>query len=74
MSNTTLLLICFSPQSVATIGSTVTSVHHDVETMQAAIEAHKKTIETLQNEMVRIGTDLIESHCDKFCLNCIFVF
>uniref|UniRef100_A0ABM5G7Q9 EF-hand calcium-binding domain-containing protein 14 n=1 Tax=Pogona vitticeps TaxID=103695 RepID=A0ABM5G7Q9_9SAUR len=38
-------------KSVATIGSTVTSVHHDVETMQAAIEEHKKTIETLQNEM-----------------------
>ncbi|XP_044297245.1 EF-hand calcium-binding domain-containing protein 14 isoform X4 [Varanus komodoensis] len=38
-------------KSVATIGSTVTSVHHDVETMQTTIEEHKKTIETLQSEM-----------------------
>ncbi|XP_054835810.1 EF-hand calcium-binding domain-containing protein 14 [Eublepharis macularius] len=38
-------------KSVATIGSTVTSVHHDVETLQAAIEEHKKTIETLQSDM-----------------------
>ncbi|XP_053099907.1 EF-hand calcium-binding domain-containing protein 14 isoform X2 [Hemicordylus capensis] len=38
-------------KSVATIGSTVTSVHHDVETMQAAVEEHKRTLETLQNEM-----------------------
>ncbi|XP_062995355.1 EF-hand calcium-binding domain-containing protein 14 [Elgaria multicarinata webbii] len=38
-------------KSVATIGSTVTSVHHDVETMQTAIEEHKKAIETIQSEM-----------------------
>ncbi|XP_013931803.1 PREDICTED: EF-hand calcium-binding domain-containing protein 14 isoform X1 [Thamnophis sirtalis] len=38
-------------KSVATIGSTVTSVHHDVEAMQAAIEEQKKTLETLQKEI-----------------------
>nr|XP_056723654.1 EF-hand calcium-binding domain-containing protein 14 [Euleptes europaea] len=38
-------------KSVATIGSTVTSVHHDVETLQAAIEEHKKIIGTLQSDM-----------------------
>ncbi|XP_019386921.1 PREDICTED: EF-hand calcium-binding domain-containing protein 14 isoform X1 [Crocodylus porosus] len=38
-------------KSVATIGSTLTSVHHDVETMQTAIEEHRKNIETLQNNM-----------------------
>ncbi|XP_060087761.1 EF-hand calcium-binding domain-containing protein 14 [Heteronotia binoei] len=38
-------------KSVATIGSTVTSVHHDVEILQAAIEEHKKIIETLQSDM-----------------------
>ncbi|KAJ6659505.1 hypothetical protein lerEdw1_018740 [Lerista edwardsae] len=38
-------------KSVATIGSTVTSVHHDVETMQAAVEEHKRTIQMLQNEV-----------------------
>ncbi|KAJ7332764.1 hypothetical protein JRQ81_014944 [Phrynocephalus forsythii] len=47
-------------KSVATIGSTVTSVHHDVETMQAVIEAHKKTIETLQNEMSEHVEDVRE--------------
>ncbi|XP_033008108.1 EF-hand calcium-binding domain-containing protein 14 isoform X1 [Lacerta agilis] len=45
-------------KSVATIGSTVTSVHHDVESMQAAIEEHKKTIETLQNEMSELAEDV----------------
>ncbi|KAM3841210.1 EF-hand calcium-binding domain-containing protein 14 isoform 3-T3 [Vipera latastei] len=39
-------------KSVATIGSTVTSVHHDVEAMQAAIEEQKKTLETLQKEII----------------------
>uniref|UniRef100_A0A8C8RB83 EF-hand calcium binding domain 14 n=1 Tax=Pelusios castaneus TaxID=367368 RepID=A0A8C8RB83_9SAUR len=38
-------------KSVATIGSTLTSVAHDVEAMQAAIEEHKKTTERLQNDM-----------------------
>uniref|UniRef100_A0A8D0DY85 EF-hand calcium binding domain 14 n=1 Tax=Salvator merianae TaxID=96440 RepID=A0A8D0DY85_SALMN len=38
-------------KSVATIGSTVTTIHHDVESMQAAIDEHKKTIETLQSKM-----------------------
>ncbi|XP_026562818.1 EF-hand calcium-binding domain-containing protein 14 isoform X3 [Pseudonaja textilis] len=39
-------------KTVATIGSTVTSVHHDVEAMQAAIEEQKKTLETLQKEII----------------------
>ncbi|XP_058032273.1 EF-hand calcium-binding domain-containing protein 14 isoform X3 [Ahaetulla prasina] len=39
-------------KSVATIGSTVTSVHHDVEAMQAAIEEQKKTLEILQKEII----------------------
>ncbi|XP_008166167.2 EF-hand calcium-binding domain-containing protein 14 isoform X1 [Chrysemys picta bellii] len=38
-------------KSVATIGSTLTSVAHDVETMQAAIDEHKKTTERLQNDL-----------------------
>ncbi|CAM4594731.1 unnamed protein product [Lepidochelys olivacea] len=38
-------------KSVATIGSTLTSVAHDVEAMQAAIEEHKKTTERLQNDL-----------------------
>lgn len=56
-----LLLIVFF-QSVATIGSTVTSVHHDVETMQAAVEEHKRTIEMLQNEVVRTYIGLLAVH------------
>uniref|UniRef100_H3B221 EF-hand calcium binding domain 14 n=1 Tax=Latimeria chalumnae TaxID=7897 RepID=H3B221_LATCH len=35
-------------KSVATIGSTLTSVQHDVETMQTALEEHKKIMDTLQ--------------------------
>uniref|UniRef100_K7F514 EF-hand calcium binding domain 14 n=1 Tax=Pelodiscus sinensis TaxID=13735 RepID=K7F514_PELSI len=39
-------------KSVATIGSTLTSVAHDVEAMQTAMEEHKKITERLQNDMV----------------------
>ncbi|XP_061488871.1 EF-hand calcium-binding domain-containing protein 14 [Rhineura floridana] len=53
-------------KSVATIGSTVTSVHHDVESMQAAIEEQKKTIETLQNEMSEFVEDIREKHLPSF--------
>uniref|UniRef100_A0A8C5SKQ9 EF-hand calcium binding domain 14 n=1 Tax=Laticauda laticaudata TaxID=8630 RepID=A0A8C5SKQ9_LATLA len=45
-------------KTVATIGSTVTSVHHDVEAMQAAIEEQKKTLETLQKEINEHTEDL----------------
>lgn len=38
-------------QSVATIGSTLTSVQHDVKTMQAAFEQQKKD-EELKKAMV----------------------
>nr|XP_060629434.1 EF-hand calcium-binding domain-containing protein 14 isoform X2 [Anolis sagrei ordinatus] len=53
-------------KSVATIGSTVTSVHHDVETMQAAIEAQKKTLETLQNEMSEHMEDVKKKQLSLF--------
>lgn len=38
-------------KSVATIGSTLNSVHHDVETMQAVVEEQKKKIEILQKNV-----------------------
>ncbi|XP_068019964.1 EF-hand calcium-binding domain-containing protein 14 isoform X4 [Melanerpes formicivorus] len=38
-------------QTVANIGSTLTSVSHDVESIQTAIEEYKKSIETLQNDV-----------------------
>lgn len=40
-------------QTVANIGSTLTSVSHDVENIQTAIEEYKKSIEILQNDVVR---------------------
>lgn len=40
-------------QTVATIGSTLTSVSHDVENIQTAIEEYKKSLEILQNDVVR---------------------
>lgn len=40
-------------QTVANIGSTLTSVAHDVENIQTAIEEYKKSIEILQNDVVR---------------------
>lgn len=47
------LLSCFLLQTVANIGSTLTSVAHDVENIQTAIEEYKKSIEILQNDVVR---------------------
>ncbi|XP_004914046.1 EF-hand calcium-binding domain-containing protein 14 isoform X3 [Xenopus tropicalis] len=38
-------------KSVATLGNTLTSVHNDVETMQAVTEEQKKKVETLQKDM-----------------------
>lgn len=50
------LLRFLSPffQTVATIGSTLTSVSHDVENIQTAIEEYKKSIEILQNDVVNL--------------------
>ncbi|XP_070601940.1 EF-hand calcium-binding domain-containing protein 14 isoform X2 [Erythrolamprus reginae] len=53
-------------KSVATIGSTVTSVHHDVEAMQAAIEEQKKTLETLQKEIIEHTEDIRQKHLPSF--------
>eukprot|EP00075_Anas_platyrhynchos_P030061 XP_027319314.1 EF-hand calcium-binding domain-containing protein 14 isoform X3 [Anas platyrhynchos] len=39
-------------QTVANIGSTLTSVSHDVENIQTAIEEYKKSIEILQNDVI----------------------
>lgn len=44
---------CFNLQSVATIGSTLTSVQHDVKTMQTALEDHKKETDDLKKTMVK---------------------
>ncbi|KAM9280627.1 EF-hand calcium-binding domain-containing protein 14 isoform 2-T2 [Cariama cristata] len=38
-------------QTVANIGSTLTSVSHDVENIQTAIEEYRKSIEILQNDV-----------------------
>uniref|UniRef100_A0A8C3CIQ5 EF-hand calcium binding domain 14 n=1 Tax=Cairina moschata TaxID=8855 RepID=A0A8C3CIQ5_CAIMO len=39
-------------KTVANIGSTLTSVSHDVENIQTAIEEYKKSIEILQNDVI----------------------
>ncbi|XP_073500166.1 EF-hand calcium-binding domain-containing protein 14 [Phyllobates terribilis] len=39
-------------KSVATLGSTLTSVHHDVETLQLSAEEQKKKVEALQSDVV----------------------
>ncbi|XP_048845633.1 EF-hand calcium-binding domain-containing protein 14 isoform X2 [Brienomyrus brachyistius] len=39
-------------KSVATIGSTLTSVQHDVRTVQTAVEDHRKAVDDLKNAMV----------------------
>ncbi|XP_078074604.1 EF-hand calcium-binding domain-containing protein 14 isoform X2 [Mustelus asterias] len=44
-------------KSVATIGSTLTSVQHDVDTIRTALESQKKIIETLQQ-----NKDILELH------------
>uniref|UniRef100_A0A8D0KS55 EF-hand calcium binding domain 14 n=1 Tax=Strix occidentalis caurina TaxID=311401 RepID=A0A8D0KS55_STROC len=66
-------------KTVANIGSTLTSVSHDVENIQTAIEEYKKSIEILQNDVVRKCTDLTLhfngylyeaefKNCVEFCL------
>uniref|UniRef100_A0A8C5PYC6 EF-hand calcium binding domain 14 n=1 Tax=Leptobrachium leishanense TaxID=445787 RepID=A0A8C5PYC6_9ANUR len=42
-------------KSVATLGSTLTSVHHDVETMQTAADEQKKKVETLQQDVSKLA-------------------
>ncbi|XP_035189135.1 EF-hand calcium-binding domain-containing protein 14 isoform X1 [Oxyura jamaicensis] len=39
-------------KTVANIGSTLTSVSHDVENIQTAIEEYKKSMEILQNDVI----------------------
>lgn len=60
-------------QSVATIGSTLTSVQHDVDTIKAALEDQKKKMETLQQNEVRSAVarngDQNISHRDFQCEN-----
>ncbi|KAM4021901.1 EF-hand calcium-binding domain-containing protein 14 [Anomaloglossus baeobatrachus] len=43
-------------KSVASLGSTLTSVHHDVDTLQIAAEEQRKKVEALQIDMVPSGT------------------
>ncbi|XP_068095710.1 EF-hand calcium-binding domain-containing protein 14 isoform X2 [Hyperolius riggenbachi] len=45
-------------KSVATLGSTLTSVHHDVETLQAASEEQKKKVEALQKDVAGVTSRL----------------
>eukprot|EP00062_Callorhinchus_milii_P025319 gi/632986177/ref/XP_007910089.1/ PREDICTED: EF-hand calcium-binding domain-containing protein 14 [Callorhinchus milii] len=48
-------------KSVATIGSTLTSVQHDVDTIQTSLESQKKIVATLQqNEDILFLRDAIE--------------
>lgn len=53
----TLVLQHVSVQSVATIGNTLNSVHLAVEAIQKTVDEHKKTIESLQSDMVRKSTN-----------------
>jgi hypothetical protein len=46
-------LKCFHLQSVASIGSTLTSVQHDVKTIQTALEDQKKETDDLKKTMVK---------------------
>ncbi|XP_030062152.1 EF-hand calcium-binding domain-containing protein 14 [Microcaecilia unicolor] len=43
-------------KSVATIGSTLTSVHQNVETFQAAVDEQKTKMETLQHDVAELVT------------------
>lgn len=46
----------FQFQSVATIGSTLTSVQHDVKTMQTALETQKNSDDELKATLVNSST------------------
>lgn len=56
----TLALQHISVQSVATIGNTLNSVHLAVEAIQKTVDEHKKTMESLQSDMVRKSTNATE--------------
>uniref|UniRef100_A0A8C9FIY5 EF-hand calcium binding domain 14 n=1 Tax=Pavo cristatus TaxID=9049 RepID=A0A8C9FIY5_PAVCR len=59
-------------KTVATIGSTLTSVSHDVENIQTAIEEYKKSIEILQNDVVRNLCWFNRKSSKPTCLGFIF--
>ncbi|XP_040216867.1 EF-hand calcium-binding domain-containing protein 14 isoform X2 [Rana temporaria] len=48
-------------KSVATLGSTLTSVHHDVETLQTTSEEQKKLVEALQKDVAGVTSALSPS-------------
>ncbi|MBN3308795.1 EFC14 protein, partial [Amia calva] len=55
-------------KSVATIGSTLTSVQHDVETMQTALDEQKKTVIAVRKNMVNCFVNSYEHSllCSSF--------
>ena len=63
----TLTLLHVSVQSVASIGSTLNSVHLAVEAIQKTVDEHKKTLELLQSDMVRKSTNATESQHTPAC-------
>ncbi|XP_072367133.1 EF-hand calcium-binding domain-containing protein 14 isoform X3 [Scyliorhinus torazame] len=56
-------------KSVATIGSTLTSVQHDVDTIRNALENHKKIVETLQQ-----NKDILDLHDQLEAVNATLAF
>lgn len=57
-------------KSVATIGNTLNSVHLAVEAIQKTVDEHKKTMESLQSDMVRKSTNATGSQhsaCPLLC-------
>uniref|UniRef100_UPI00398E95EF EF-hand calcium-binding domain-containing protein 14 isoform X5 n=1 Tax=Pristiophorus japonicus TaxID=55135 RepID=UPI00398E95EF len=56
-------------KSVATIGSTLTSVQHDVDTIQTALEDQKKIVETLQQ-----NEDILDLHDEVDEVNSTLLF
>ena len=71
--DTIFVFVCVL-QSVATIGSTLTSVQHDVKTMQTALESQKKEeademkkamVNWIMNPFFNADTPIL---CKGFCL------
>ncbi|XP_048457704.1 EF-hand calcium-binding domain-containing protein 14 isoform X2 [Rhincodon typus] len=56
-------------KSVATIGSTLTSVQHDVDTVQTAFEDQKKMVDTLQQ-----NKDILDLHDEVGEVNATLLF
>ena len=61
-------------QSVATIGSTLTSVQHDVKTMQTALESQKKDdemkkamVNSIMYPLFNADTAILCIHTKGFC-------